>query len=95
MKRIFLILFCINLFAQHTKLPMNISEVISLENPTYTVPSGHILQTLPLGTEEDPFDGSTQPGTVGVNDGVSGGWWSLEKIILASLLEHYYMTLGH
>ena len=82
MKRIFLILFCINLFAQHTKLPMNISEVISLENPTYTVPSGHILQTLPLGTEEDPFDGSTQPGTVGVNDGVSGGWWSLEKIIL-------------
>tara|TARA_X000000950_G_scaffold49330_1_gene57716 strand:+ start:902 stop:3001 length:2100 start_codon:yes stop_codon:yes gene_type:complete len=82
MKRIFLILFCINLFAQQTKLPMNISEVISLENPTYTVPAGHILQTLPLGTEEDPFDGTTQPGTVGVNDGVSGGWWSLEKIIL-------------
>ncbi len=82
MKRIFLILFCINLFAQHTKLPMNISEVISLENPTYTVPAGYILQTLPLGTEEDPFDGTTQPGTVGVNDGVSGGWWSLEKIIL-------------
>ena len=82
MKRIFLILFCINLFAQHTKLPMNISEVISLENPTYTVPTGYILQTLPLGIEEDPFDGTTQPGTVGVNDGVSGGWWSLEKIIL-------------
>ena len=82
MKRIFLILFCINLFAQHTKLPMNISEVISLENPSYTVPTGYILQTLPLGIEEDPFDGTTQPGTVGVNDGVSGGWWSLEKIIL-------------
>ena len=82
MKRIFLILFCTNLFAQQTKLPMNISEVISLENPTYTVPAGYILQTLPLGIEEDPFDGTTQPGTVGVNDGVSGGWWSLEKIIL-------------
>ena len=82
MKRIFLILFCSNLFAQHTKLPMNISEVISLENTPYTVPAGHILQTLPLGIEEDPIDGTTQPGTVGVNDGVSGGWWSLEKIIL-------------
>lgn len=82
MKRIFLILFCTNLFAQQTKLPMNISEVISLENPTYTVPAGYILQTLSLGIEEDPFDGTTQPGTVGVNDGVSGGWWSLEKIIL-------------
>ena len=82
MKRIFLILFCINLFAQQTKLPMNVSEVLSLENPTYTVPAGYILQTLPLGTEVDPLDGSTQPGTVGVNDGVSSGWWSLEKIIL-------------
>jgi hypothetical protein len=61
---------------------MNIFEVVSLENTAYTVPAGHVLQTLPLGTEEDPFDGTTQPGTVGINNGVSGGWWTVEKILL-------------
>lgn len=81
MKRVLLILFCTHLFAQHTKLPMNISEVLSLGNETYTVPAGHVLQTLPLGTVEDPFEG-TIAGTVGINDGVSGGWWTVEKIIL-------------
>ena len=81
MKRVLLILFCTHLFAQHTKLPMNISEVLSLGNETYTVPVGHVLQTLPLGTVEDPFEG-TIAGTVGINDGVSGGWWTVEKIIL-------------
>ena len=82
MKRVILILFCTQLYAQHTKLPMNIFEVVSLENTAYTVPAGHVLQTLPLGTEEDPFDGTTQPGTVGINNGVSGGWWTVEKILL-------------
>ena len=81
MKRVLIILFCTHLFAQHTKLPMNISEVLSLGNETYTVPAGHVLQTLPLGTVEDPFEG-TIAGTVGINDGVSGGWWTVEKIIL-------------
>ena len=82
MKRVLLILFCTHLFAQHTKLPMNISEVLSLGNETYTVPAGHVLQTLPLGTVEDPFEGTIIAGTVGINDGVSGGWWTVEKIIL-------------
>ena len=82
MKRILFLLFCTQLFAQHTKLPMNISEVLNLGNETYTVPAGHVLQTLPLGTVEDIFDGATTAGTVGINDGVSGGWWNVEKIIL-------------